>query len=111
MLPSSPNSPKTNQLLISSFKSFKAISKAVSIMIDKGKIYQPGGRLDAKVLVTDNKRVIPLKISGTTSNPKIKLDSSFVKDELKKKAKKIAEEICKKLLTNVVIEDYTINLK
>ena len=27
------------------------------------------------------------------------------------KAKKIAEEICKKLLTNVVIEDYTINLK
>jgi phosphoribosylformylglycinamidine synthase len=29
----------------------------------------------------------------------------------KDKAKKIAEEICKKLLTNVVIEDYTINLK
>ena len=29
----------------------------------------------------------------------------------KKKAKKIAEEICKKLLTNIVIEDYTINLK
>ena len=29
----------------------------------------------------------------------------------KGKAKKIAEEICKKLLTNVVIEDYTINLK
>ncbi len=27
------------------------------------------------------------------------------------KAKKIAEEICKKLLTNIVIEDYTINLK
>jgi phosphoribosylformylglycinamidine synthase subunit PurS len=27
------------------------------------------------------------------------------------KAKKIVEEICKKLLTNVVIEDYTINLK
>ena len=27
------------------------------------------------------------------------------------KAKKIAEEICKKLLTNVVIEDYTIDLK
>ena len=26
-------------------------------------------------------------------------------------AKKIAEEICKKLLTNVVIEDYTIDLK
>ena len=29
----------------------------------------------------------------------------------KEKAKKIAEEICKKLLSNVVIEDYTINLK
>ena len=27
------------------------------------------------------------------------------------KAKKIAEEICKKLLTSVVIEDYTIDLK
>ena len=27
------------------------------------------------------------------------------------KAKKIAEEICKKLLTNIVIEDYTINLE
>ena len=29
----------------------------------------------------------------------------------KEKANKIVEEICKKLLTNVVIEDYTINLK
>ena len=29
----------------------------------------------------------------------------------KEKAKKIDEEICKKLLTNIVIEDYTINLK
>ena len=29
----------------------------------------------------------------------------------KEKAKKIAEEICKKLLTNVVIEDYTIDIK
>ena len=29
----------------------------------------------------------------------------------KEKAKKIVEEICKKLLTNVVIEDYSINLK
>ena len=31
------------------------------------------------------------------------------KDE--KKAKKITEEICKKLLTNIIIEDYTINYK
>ena len=29
----------------------------------------------------------------------------------KEKAKKIAEDICKKLLTNIVIEDYTIDLK
>ena len=29
----------------------------------------------------------------------------------REKAKKVAEEICKKLLTNVVIEDYTIDLK
>ena len=29
----------------------------------------------------------------------------------REKAKKIAEEICKKLLTNIVIEDYTISLK
>ena len=27
------------------------------------------------------------------------------------KAKKVAEEICKKLLSNIVIEDYKINLK
>ena len=29
----------------------------------------------------------------------------------REKAKVVAEEICKKLLTNVVIEDYTITLK
>tara|TARA_Y100000590_G_scaffold368056_1_gene428465 strand:+ start:656 stop:895 length:240 start_codon:yes stop_codon:yes gene_type:complete len=29
----------------------------------------------------------------------------------KEKGKKIIEEICKKLLTNIVIEDYTINIK
>ncbi len=34
-----------------------------------------------------------------------------LKETDKEKAKKIAEEICKKLLTNTVIEDYTINLK
>ena len=32
-------------------------------------------------------------------------------EENKEKAKKIAEDICKKLLTNIVIEDYTINYK
>ena len=34
-----------------------------------------------------------------------------LKETNKEKAKKIAEEICKKLLTNIVIEDYTINLE
>ena len=29
----------------------------------------------------------------------------------KEKAKKIVEEICKKLLSNTIIEDYTINYK
>ena len=29
----------------------------------------------------------------------------------KEKARKIVEEICNKLLSNVVIEDYTVNLK
>ena len=29
----------------------------------------------------------------------------------KEKARKVVEEICKKLLTNIVIEDYTINYK
>ena len=29
----------------------------------------------------------------------------------KEKAKKIVEEICKKLLSNIIIEDYTINYK
>ena len=33
-----------------------------------------------------------------------------LKENSKEKAKKIAEEICKKLLTNIVIEDYKINL-
>tara|TARA_B100000686_G_scaffold341269_1_gene418412 strand:- start:1342 stop:1581 length:240 start_codon:yes stop_codon:yes gene_type:complete len=32
-----------------------------------------------------------------------------LKEKDKDKAKSIAEEICKKLLTNIVIEDYTIN--
>ena len=34
-----------------------------------------------------------------------------INENNKEKAKEIIEEVCKKLLTNVVIEDYTINLK
>tara|TARA_Y100000590_G_scaffold391492_1_gene468167 strand:+ start:34 stop:273 length:240 start_codon:yes stop_codon:yes gene_type:complete len=34
-----------------------------------------------------------------------------IEETNKEKAKKIIEDICKKLLTNIVTEDYTINLK
>ena len=34
-----------------------------------------------------------------------------LKENVKEKGRKIAEEICKKLLTNLIIEDYEINLK
>ncbi len=34
-----------------------------------------------------------------------------VNEQNKEKAKETVENICKKLLTNVVIEDYTINIK
>jgi len=34
-----------------------------------------------------------------------------IDEDDKEKAKKKIEEICKKLLTNVVIEDFTVNLK
>ena len=34
-----------------------------------------------------------------------------VDEKNKEKAKKIVDEISKKLLTNIIIEDYTINLK
>tara|TARA_B100000029_G_scaffold448617_1_gene471244 strand:- start:318 stop:557 length:240 start_codon:yes stop_codon:yes gene_type:complete len=34
-----------------------------------------------------------------------------IEEENKEKAKQKVDEICKKLLTNVVIEDYTINFK
>ena len=34
-----------------------------------------------------------------------------INESNKEKAKEIIDEVCKKLLTNVVIEDYTIDLK
>ena len=34
-----------------------------------------------------------------------------VEETDKKKAKEMVEEICKKLLSNIIIEDYTIHLK
>ena len=55
-----------------------------------------------------------LKNMGYTNIVSVRQGKYFdieLKETNKEKAKKIAEEICKKLLTNTVIEDYTINLK
>ncbi len=47
-------------------------------------------------------------ISGVRQGKYFEID---LNETNKEKAKEIAEEICKKLLANVVIEDYTIHLK
>ncbi len=66
---------------------FHAISKSVVLKINHGKIFQPAGKLDAILETKANKNNLKLKISGTTSNPKIGLDSSAIRDNLKAKAK------------------------
>ena len=55
-----------------------------------------------------------LKNMGYTNIANIRQGKHFeieINETDKEKAKKIVDEICKKLLTNVVIEDYTIDLK
>ena len=55
-----------------------------------------------------------LKNMGYTNIANIRQGKHFeieINETDKKKAKEIVEEICQKLLTNTVIEDYTINLK
>ena len=55
-----------------------------------------------------------LKNMGYTNIANIRQGKHFeieINETDKEKAKKIVKEICKKLLTNVVIEDYTIDLK
>ena len=55
-----------------------------------------------------------LKNMGYTNIANIRQGKHFeieINETDKEKAKKIAEEICEKLLTNVVIEDYKIDLK
>ena len=47
-------------------------------------------------------------ISGVRQGKYFEID---LNETNKEKAKEIAEDICKKLLANVVIEDYTIHLK
>ena len=55
-----------------------------------------------------------LKNMGYTNITNIRQGKHFeieINETDKEKAKKIVDEICKKLLTNVIIEDYTIDLK
>ena len=55
-----------------------------------------------------------LKNMGYTNISNIRQGKYFeieLEENDKEKAKKIAEEVCEKLLTNVVIEDYKIDLK
>ena len=55
-----------------------------------------------------------LKNMGYTNITDIRQGKHFeieINETDKEKAKKIVDEICKKLLTNVVIENYTIDLK
>ena len=55
-----------------------------------------------------------LKNMGYTNITDIRQGKHFeieINETDKEKAKKIVDEICKKLLTNVVIEEYTIDLK
>jgi len=66
---------------------FHAISKSVALKIEHGKIYQPAGKLDALLEAKADKNNLKLKISGTTSNPKIGLDRASIRDSLKAKAK------------------------
>ncbi len=64
---------------------FHAISKAVTLSIKNGLIYQPSKKLDAHLVATMGNKNLKLKIKGTTNNPKIALDSSIVQDILKSK--------------------------
>jgi len=55
-----------------------------------------------------------LKNMGYTNITDIRQGKHFeieINETDKEKAKKIVDEICKKLLTNIVIENYTIDLK
>ena len=58
-----------------------------------------------------NQTINNMGIVGISSVRQGKYFDIEVNETDKEKAKKIAEEICKKLLTNIVIENYIINLK
>ena len=70
---------------------FIAKSKDVILDIKNGKLHQPAGTLDALLNVKIKKDKISLKITGTTSNPKIRLSGSSIEDNLKAKAKEKAK--------------------
>ena len=95
---------------------FHAISKAVTLSIKNGLIYQPSKKLNAHLVVTMGNKNLKLKIKGTTNNPKIALDSSAVQDilkskveeKLKKKFDSTKEEIKDKLkdkIKNTIFKD------
>jgi hypothetical protein len=81
---------------------FNAKSKDTTITIDKGEIYQPSQKIKALLNLTIDKDSYRAKIYGTTNSPRLKLDSSYMKekakDELKNRAKKkIEKELQKRL--------------
>ncbi len=71
---------------------FLAKSKSVVLSIKDGKIYQPAGKLDALLEAKMGKNNLKLKIRGTTNDPKIRLDTSAIRDNLKAKAKERLKE-------------------
>jgi hypothetical protein len=79
---------------------FNAKSKDTTITIDKGEIYQPSQKIKALLNLTIDKDSYRAKIYGTATSPRLKLDSSYMKekakDELKNRAKKKIEKELKK---------------
>ena len=78
--------------------------KISAIVTLKKEVLDPQGKVVNQTL----KYMGYKNISGVRQGKYFEID---LNETNKEKAKEIAEEICKKLLANVVIEDYTIHLK
>ncbi len=78
--------------------------KISAIVTLKKEVLDPQGKVVNQTL----KNMGYKNISGVRQGKYFEID---LNETNKEKAKEIAEEICKKLLANVVIEDYTIHLK
>lgn len=92
---------------------FDAKSKSATLDIKNGKIYQPAGKLDAILNVGIGGSKYKTKVYGTTSSPKIKLDSSALRDEAKNKAKaklkqKVKDELKKRLKIDTIDKEEVI---